>query len=1585
MTTLITAPISEAPVPSAEKLKSISAEEKRRLLAELLAKKKAQPREYPVSFGQERLWFVEQLVEASERSAYNIIIALGLQGSLHIAALKKSLNELIRRHAVLRTTFRRTETGYPVTVIAPQLTIELPVIDMQTDGQAVKKIDEQAAVEEAVQAFCTAQVDQPFDLVVGPLVRTHLLQTGPDRYVLVWVVHHTIFDGFSASIWTRELAALYGAFIQDAPSPLAELPQQYYDFARWQREQFSGELMQRQLDYWTKQLAGAPPLLPLPTDFPRPPVQTGNGNIHRRALGPELTQALKDLSHQAGVTLFTTLYSAFAILLARYSGQNDVLIGSAVTNRGHSNFESMIGFLVNLIVLRQDISDNPTCLTLLQRVQATTRAALIHQDLPFEKLVDALKPERNASYEPIAQVTISWTQKFIAPAHNFGGLVATPLPVTSTTAQRDLSLLLLELDDSIISTWEYNTDLFKPETVARMAEHLVRLMESIIRHPEQPVLELPMLTASEYQQVVHAWNAPQGTPTVAQDELQAVHKRFEQQVERTPQAIAVQSPESKIQNQSHIAKTPNRLTYAELNTRANQLAHYLIERGVGADTPVAVAMTRSVDLVVSFLAILKAGGAYVPVDPSYPPERIEYILADSRASIVLTRTPHLAENAVAYGHRYLLAVDTAWEQLAQQPTHNPQRQVSLDDLIYIIYTSGSTGQPKGVAVHQRGFANLLNWFVQEFQLCEEDSVLLVSSPGFDLTQKNIYAPLLVGGSLHLIEEYDPAQIVDRIEGHGITWINCTPSAFYPLIESRDWPVSRLRSLRYLFLGGEPIAVARLQRWMQDASFQAQIVNTYGPTECTDIGAAYTLPPQWARGTGAETVPIGRPTYNVQLYILDAKLQPVPIGVAGELYIGGIQVSRGYLNRPDLTAERFIVHSEFGRIYKTGDLCRWLVDGNIEYMGRTDFQVKIRGFRVELGEIENALLAQDGVREAVVIAREDGILAGAGARLVAYLVADGITGDIGINAESLRLALATRLPEYMVPSAFVTLDAMPLSANGKINRHALPAPDYTESGTDYVAPRDDLERGLTHTFAEVLRLPQIGIHDNFFHMGGDSILILQLVSRAAQQGHTLRVKELFQHPTVAQLATAIRTAQAAGQPQVVAAQEVQLGAAPLLPIQQRFLEAGHPVMHHSNQPFLLVVKTPLDPARLAAAVAELLRHHDALRFRYYQDERGWHQEYLPPQEQAPLELVELGDVPVAARAAAIERIGTQVQGSLDPFAGDLVRVVYFRTGQADGSERLLFVVHHLAMDGVSRRLLMEDLTTLLDGGQLSPKTSSYRDWAETLQRATVQGYFEAARQMWMAHAADADIAVALPLDDPAAPNTMAGSHQLSFTLAPTQTEQLVRTLPALHGVTLDALLLTALAETLAEWSGQQGVRIQMESYGRQELFDTINLNRTVGRFTSIYPVTAPRTVGAAVARIRATQAQLSRVMDGGLSFGALRYYHPDSAVRDQFAKLLTAPVMYNNFGQLANIENGRFAGANESPGLRVAPTNKPGALINCDVLLRDGQLLVSWLVSAQLHRATAERMVQAFVQQLDQLIADAINYSQSGLQFDGEKR
>ncbi|MEM7538154.1 MAG: amino acid adenylation domain-containing protein [Chloroflexota bacterium] len=1035
----------------------------------------------------------------------------------------------------------------------------------------------------------------------------------------------------------------------------------------------------------------------------------------------------------------------------------------------------------------------------------------------------------------------------------------------------------------------------------------------------------------------------------------------------------------------------------DINTNLPIGPHHLIELGVEANTLVAVVMERSLDMVVGLLAVLKADGAYVPIDPNAPSERIQFILNDTNASLILTQTEWRLQIAIA-PDQLLVDIDKLSPKLAKMHTDDTQPRTTAEHLAYIIYTSGSTGRPKGVAMQHKAVTHFLQWVIYNFGMNPSDAMLQAATFTFDASVWQIFSPLLSGATLVLPKpggEKEGLYVTDLIQKHRITFISMVAPLLTLFVKTGR--LSECQTIRHFVSGGEVLPLTTIQSIQSQLT--AQINHVYGPTE-TCVFVTW-----WPCPANPTYVVMGRPIGGTQAYILDPSNHPVPIGMQGELHIGGKQLAVGYLNRPELTAERFIDHPEFGRLYKTGDLCRWRpapADApkghppNIEYMGRTDFQVKIRGFRIELGEIEHALLAQEGIREAVVLAREE---SAGDKRLVAYIVESGKlivdseeAEDAPVdsstlqpfNSSTLRSSLAQQLPDYMIPSAFVILDTMPLTPNGKLDRRALPAPEYTDSQSEFVAPRTETEAALVQAFTDVLRVDAVGIHDNFFRMGGDSILSIQVVSRAAQQGYHVTVKDIFQYPTIAELAGNLDAATNVFR--VEASQEIQTGDAPLLPIQRWFLNANQPEMYHFNQSFLLTVKQTIEPASLETAIRTLLHHHDALRFQYgkRQEERQednelrWQQaylaEYMEQGNHVPLTLVDLCGIAPQEQSTEIERICTKTQASLNPLIGDLVRFVYFQMSDGDETpDRLFIVIHHLAVDSVSWRILIEDLTTLLDGGELPLKTSSYRDWGEALQRATADGHFDQDMNHWLAEDQVSNL-ITLPLDNPGALNTIGNSHHLTCTLSVEQTEHLLRTLPEQHDVTLDAVVLTALAETLAETlaggSHQTNLRVKFESYGRQELFETINLNRTVGWFTSAYPLTIPRFEGTAVKRIRYTLDQLRRITDGGISFGALQHFHPDETVRAEVAALSKAKVVYNYLGQLDSLDNHRFGMASETTGLAVSRALVRDTLLDNNAMIIDGQLHIHWTVAPQLDLEWVETLLDRFQRHLHGLITEA---------------
>jgi amino acid adenylation domain-containing protein len=1064
--------------------------EKRALLEQLLAEEGDKLNAFPLSFAQQRLWFVEQLQPDTPR--YNIPAAVRMTGSLHVRAMEQSLNEIVRRHEALRTTFA-TVGERPAQRIIPTLTLPLPVVDLE----ALTETDREAEVQRRARE----EAQRPFDLAQGPLLRAILLHLADDDYVFLLTMHHIISDGWSLGVFMRELAALYAVYASGKPSVLPPLPIQYADFAVWQQEWLRGDVLESQTTYWKERLGGQLPLLELPADRRRPVVQSFCGARHSVELPQALTAALSELGRQQGITLFMTLLAAFKVLLQRSTGETDICVGSPIANRTRRETEALIGFFVNTLVLRTDLSGNPTFRELLTRVRESCVGAYAHQDLPFEKLVEVLHPERDLSRNPLFQVMFA-LQNAPMPALELADLTLSLLEIDHGVAKFDLTLDLSETPQGISGWLEYNTDLFDATTIARMAAHFRTLLEGIVADPEQRLSDLPLLTEVERHRLLVEWN---DTGFEFPQEV-CIHQLFEAQAEQTPEAVAVVFGE-------------DRLTYRELNRRANQLAHHLQKLGVGPEVPVGICIERSMELAVGLLAILKAGGAYVPLDPSYPQERLAFMLEDTKAPVLLAPQPWVEGRSALPPE--LVCLDTTSEAIAREREENPVSHVTAKNLAYIIYTSGSTGRPKGVAIEHHSTVTLLEWARELFPAEQRAGVLASTSICFDLSVFELFVPLCWGGKAILAENalHLPALPAAR----DVTLVNTVPSALAELLRIGGIPTA----VQVVNLAGEPLQNLLAQEIYQHETVQ-QVFNLYGPSEDTTY-STFALVQR-----GASTPPaIGRPVANTQIYLLDVQHQPVPVGVPGELYIGGNGLARGYFNRPELSAEKFIPNpfsdKRGARLYATGDLARYLPDGNVEFLGRLDHQVKIRGFRIELGEIEAVLSQHPAVRETVVLARQD--IPG-DKRLVAYVVLNQARQNGGTETgengpKELRNFLRGKLPDYMVPAAFVLLDALPLTPNGKVDRRALPRFEaaHGESETPFVAPRNPTEQALAAIWARVLGRERVGIHHNFFDLGGHSLLATEAIAAIRDACRVeVPLRHLFENPTIAGLAEAIEQVQ-----------------------------------------------------------------------------------------------------------------------------------------------------------------------------------------------------------------------------------------------------------------------------------------------------------------------------------------------------------------------------------------------------------------------------------------------------------------------------
>ncbi|TAF08476.1 MAG: non-ribosomal peptide synthetase, partial [Nostocales cyanobacterium] len=943
------------------------------------------------------------------------------------------------------------------------------------------------AAETAGQELLQQQAIQPFNLADDTLIRATLVVLSETEHLLLICMHHIVSDGWSMGVFVGELVTVYNAYLQNQPSPLTPLPIQYADFAIWQRNWLQGDILERQLNYWKQQLETAPKFLPLPTDRPRPAVQTFEGSYQEFALSEELSNQLIALSQKQGVTLFMTLFAAYNILLYRYTGQTDILVGSPIANRNQREIEGLIGFFVNTLVFRTQLSENPSFNELLTQIRTTALSAYAHQDLPFEMLVEALQPERDLSYTPLFQVMFILQNAPISDTE-LTGLEVSALAIETTTAKFDLTLSMEQTTTGIRGGWEYNTDLFDSSTIARMTGNLITLLSAIAENSQTRINQLPILTATEKQTLFIDWNHT----TVEYPQYQCIHQLFEEQVQKTPDAVAV-------------VFANQQLTYRELDQKANQLANYLHSLGVTTDVLVGISVERSLEMVIGLLGILKAGGAYLPLDPEYPIERLQFILEDAQVRFLLTQqnlVNHLPTNQAQ-----IICLDGDWDIISQASVNHLSTQVRGNNLAYVIYTSGSTGKPKGVQIVHHAVVNFLTAMQQQPGITQDDILLGVTTISFDIAALEIFLPMTVGARLIIASRQvtiDGQQLAELLLNSQTTIMQATPATWRLLLEN-NCDLSNLKIL----CGGEALPGDLAQKLSTQG---ASLWNLYGPTEATIWSSVYEIQPE------NDLISIGRPINNTQFYVLDQNLQPVPVGVPGELHIGGAGLAKGYLNRPELTAEKFIANpfdNGKTKLYKTGDLVRYLKDGNIEYISRIDNQVKVRGFRIELGEIETLLSQQENVQIACVIVRED---TPGDQRLVAYIVPQPQQTP---TPNILRQFLKAKLPDYMIPNTFVILESLPLTPNGKIDRRALSVPTPTHNIDSFVAPRTDLELQLAQIWSEILKVENVGVKDNFFDLGGHSLLATYLMAQIREKiGKEIPLAALFQHPTIEELAIAL---------------------------------------------------------------------------------------------------------------------------------------------------------------------------------------------------------------------------------------------------------------------------------------------------------------------------------------------------------------------------------------------------------------------------------------------------------------------------------
>ncbi|HEX5715932.1 MAG TPA: amino acid adenylation domain-containing protein [Thermoanaerobaculia bacterium] len=1333
----------------------------------LVARPRAEDEEAPLSFGQERLWFLDRLDPGS--AAYNVPAALRLEGQLDVAAFRNALSEVARRHEALRTTFPE-RAGRPVQRITAPEPVAIPVIDLAGLGEWNRE----------AERWLRGEAERPFDLAEGPLLRARLLRLGDRDWAALLTLHHIVSDGWSMGVLVHELGVLYAAFAAGEASPLPELPVQYADYAVWQREWLAGGVLEAQLAWWRERLAGAPAALELPTDRPRAAVQSLWGGEHPVALTTDLSRQLRNLSRQEGATLFMTLLSGFQVLLSRYSGQEDMLVGSPVANRTRGESEGLIGFFVNTLVLRGRPAAGRTFRELLAEVRDASLEAYARQDLPFERLVEELRPERDLSRPPLVQVMLTWQD---APLERLAlpGLTLCPVRMASANAKLELTLALGETEQNgerrVTGALEYAAALFDPATTLRLVGHLETLLRGAMEEPERRIGELPLMTAVERHQLEREWI---DLRVISRDAC--LHQLFEIQVGRTPAALA-------------LACGAERLTYEDLDRRANHLAHRLRAMGIGPERAVGVCLERSESLVIALLAVLKAGGAYVPLDPAYPSERLAFVVGDAHIAVLISRESLLRSLPGLGWNGPFLCLDA--EGTGAKRDAGPEAAVGPDNLAYFIYTSGSTGRPKGVAIEHASAVALVRWAREVFPPEDLAGVLASTSIAFDLSVFELFVPLSWGGAVVLAGS---ALDLPSVEAR-VTLVNTVPSAMAELVRLGGVP----DSVRTVNLAGEPLKRALAEK-IHERTAAERLFNLYGPSEDTTYST-------FTRVVPGEEPTIGRPVAWTQGHVLDAQMQPAPVGVPGELLLGGGGLARGYLHRPELTAEKFIPNP-FGapgsRLYRTGDLARWRSDGDLEFLGRRDFQVKIRGFRIELGEIETALAAHPAVTEVVVLA----LPLGEDVRLVAFWV--------GEEEVEPRSWLRRTLPEHMVPSAFVRLEALPLNPNGKVDRQALAklgaAPlDRPESGAPGAGPLEELLAGV---WEEVLHVERVGPHDDFFELGGHSLLATQVVSRVREAlGVELPLRALFGAPTVAALAAEVARLRGEAGPEATPplVSVPRDGDLPLSFAQERlwFLDQLEPGTGTFNLPAAVRLTGRFRCEVFERSLTEIVRRHEALRTTFGLEGERPVQVIAPP-GPVVMPLIDLSGMPNEVRHLAGRLAAEEAARPFDLARGPLIRSRLLRLGPEE--HVALVTVHHIVSDGWSMGVFLRELTTLYRAfakeaaSPLPEPTVQYADYG-AWQRAWLQGPVRERQLAWWRERLDgAAHGVELPADRPRPAVQTFRPGQLSLRLSGELSNGL-RALSRREGATLFMTLLAVFELLLARHSGQEDVTVGTPIAGR----------------------------------------------------------------------------------------------------------------------------------------------------------------------------
>ena len=1478
----------------------------------------------PLTSAQKDLWVMTQIGDDAS-CAYNESISLHLRGPLDVAAMRRAIQKVVDSHEALRITISLDGNCQRV---APALTIDAPLVDYsQSDGDG-----QDARVAE----FLTRNSRQPFDIVRGPLFRACIIKLEPWRHILALTFHHLVADGWSTSVLLKDLGALYSMECQGKEAQLPK-PAQLSGYVRYLegQQQSHADIDER---YWLQRLEGLSAFLHLPTDRPRPSTKTYAGARQSMKLDSLLSSRVANMGAKYKCTIFATLLAGFNLLLHRLTGQDDIVVGIPTAEQAFMGGKSLIGYCVNPLLLRSRIAEDPLFTRYLFSVKKDLLGAYEHRICSLNTLMKKLALPRDASRAPLVEVVFNLNQLSGLP--EFFKLDAEVVRNVTGFAKLDMDWNLIDASGEITLVCDYNTDLFDACAIQRWMRHFQTLLEGLVDNPDRRLSLIPLFKEDEYIELLKEWDITQAV--VTQNDL--AHQLFEKQAARTPNSIALVFEQES-------------LTYLELNARANQLAHYLRRLGVGPEVIVGFYLDRSIEMVIALLGIMKAGGAYLPLDPLHPHERISFMLEDAKAHLLLTQN-HLLDQSPSQ-RVFPICLDSDWAIIAAEGSANPTNQAGPENSVYVIYTSGSTGVPKGVVIEHQGLCNLAEAQRLIFALGREERLLQFASIGFDASIFEIMMALCSGATLCLARRevlLPGASLISVLRDLAITTVTLPPAALAVMWQGVG---AGLPALKTMISAGEAIDAETVKRWNVGRRF----FNAYGPTEAT-VWATTAL-----CKAESERSPIGKPIANTQIYLLDKHLQLAPVGVRGELYIHGAGLARGYLNSAELTAESFVPHpynSAMGaRLYRTGDITRYAPDGNIEFLGRADNQVKVHGYRIELGEIESVLTKHPMVSGAAVIIREE---SAGDKRLTAYVTV--ATDEDALLFVGLRDYLKERLPEYMVPAVFVLMDEFPLTPGGKLDRRALPAPNQVVQRERYLAPRTPAEQALCAVWAEALQIEKVGVLDNFFELGGDSILAIQTAWLANQHGLTFDPGQLFERQTIAELSAVVGEAAS-----VEAEAGVVEGPLPLTPIEHWFFEQNLVDPHHFNQALMLEVNQSLDAGLIEAIWRELLVHHDALRLRFVRESAGWRQFNAGAEQNRVFIHVDLSQLAETDESASIEEAAAEIQRSLDLSEGPLIRVALFDVGSQRPS-RLLIAVHHLAIDGVSWRILLSDFQEAyrqLKNGEpikLPGKTSSFKEWAEKLAARARSGIDRREIDFWLA--VQNENLSPLPIDYPHGSNNVKTARAATVQLDEQETRGLLQNTSQAYHTQINDILLTALAQTFRDWSGDRSLLIDLEWHGRGDVVEHLDLSRTVGWFTSIFPVvleigenTAP---GSALKSIK---EQLRSVPSHGINYGLLRYNNSEEEIAGRLRRRRGAELCFNYLGQFDQVlvKSAPFRVAMESAGPNRSLRGGRRYLLEINAGVINGKLHIDWTYSGEIHaQSTIENLAGRYIEALRSLIA-----------------